>query len=246
MNMSKARCYHVPMKKYGMTLLALTALLNVAPAAAVNPFNVDDARVNEPGQCQLEGFVLDRRTVSGHGNGLVLGCTPAQRFQQSEFSLGLFRTDADGQIEQKSLDLAWKGLWKPLDNEAGSLGLGASLGSVRQHQVGQRPLWHPYFNLIVSAAVLDNLVLHANAGAVRDRHAALSMRTWGYSAELQLSGRLTGVAERYRQDADKANQQVGLRYAVLPGRLEFDVLGGRQRAEPEVRRWYSAGLRLFF
>ena len=237
------------MNKSGIALVVLTALiggLQSTSAAAVNPFVVDDARVNEPGQCQLEGFVLDRREISGHVNGLVLGCTPAQRFQQSEFSAGIFRTDADGQVEQKSLDLGWKGLWKPLQNEAGSLGLGASLGSVRQHQPGESPLWHPYFNLIASAALTNTLVLHGNVGAVRDRHARITMQTWGSSLEWTLIERLTGIAEHYRQDTGKAGNQVGLRYAVWPGRLEFDVLGGRQRAEPEARRWYSAGLRLFF
>lgn len=237
------------MKKSGIplpTLVALIAVLRATPAVAVDPFIVDDARVNEPGQCQLEGFVSDQRQVNRQSKGLVLGCTPRQYFQQSEFSLAVYRTDDSGQLEQKSLDLGWKGLWRPLENEAGSLGLGASLGSVRQHQPGENPLWHPYFNLIASAALADTLVLHANVGAVRDRHARISMRTWGSSLEWTLTERLTGIAEHYRQDTGKAGNQVGLRYALIPGRLEFDVLGGRQRAEPEVRRWYSAGLRLFF
>ena len=193
------------MNKSGIALLVLTALiaaLQATSAAAVNPFVVDDARVNEPGQCQLEGFVLDQRRANRHSSGLVLGCTPAQRFQQSEFSAGMYRTDADGQIEQKSLDLGWKGLWKPLQNDAGSLGLGASLGSVRQHQPGESPLWHPYFNLIASATLLDNLVLHANAVVGR---AALSEHVWEAAHE-PASNAVDVCVKRLRQKIDRRGQ----------------------------------------
>jgi len=200
------------------TSIAIAVLLMLAAArvSAVDPFVTDDARVNEPGQCQFETFASGQGREHEHSSGFVLGCTPKQYFVRSEISISANRTDQrtsdGGHGREKIVALQWKALFRTLDEAPGSWGWGAAVGTMRARPAQDAALHHPYLNIIGSAVLGSAVVLHANLGAERDRHAGMTRRTWGAALEASLSERLSAIMEHYRQDEGKPRQQLGLRY----------------------------------
>lgn len=238
------------MRSPAAVTLALTLCWAPLRSLAVDPFVTDDARVNEPGQCQLESYALLQKREPARGAGFTLGCTLRSLFTQSEFAVSANRMTQTSETGERGVDkalgLQWKALIRPLEDEAGSWSLGASIGTTRNHPDQQAAVWHPRFKLIASAMPHASLALHANLGRLRDRHVDVHVRTWGASMEWSVSEKLMLVTEQYRQDIHRPARQFGLRYAAIPGRMEIDLLGGHETGDAPRRRWHSAGLRLFF
>lgn len=229
-------------------LLTAVCLLRPAPVLAVDPFVVDDARVNDPGQCQIEVFRTSQRRDPERSSGFTLGCAPKGFFMQSECDVGSRRANLGEAGVDKALSLQWKMLFRPIDEEKpGGWGYGLSIGSSRDRPAGETAAWNHYFNLLGGLTIIENrLILHGNFGAVRDKPAQRTQRTWGAALELALSERWSGIAEHYKDDAARASSQAGLRYMIIPDQLEMDVLTGYQPAGDSRRNWTALGLRLFF
>ena len=70
--------------------------------------------------------------------------------------------------------------------------------------------------------------------------------TWGIGLEaLLLAPQLYGILETFGQRAEKPTRHMGLRYWVVPNRVQIDSTVGEQKSDP-ARRFYSIGLRLLF
>jgi hypothetical protein len=52
--------------------------------------------------------------------------------------------------------------------------------------------------------------------------------------------------EAYNQEGEKPSSQIGLRYWVVPSRLQVDGTLGAQRAGTQHRSWISLGVRFLF
>ena len=59
------------------------------------------------------------------------------------------------------------------------------------------------------------------------------------------SPRWYAIAESYGQRGEKPTLHGGVRFWVVPDRVQIDATAGRQNAEPE-RRFYSVGLRVLW
>jgi hypothetical protein len=53
-----------------------------------------------------------------------------------------------------------------------------------------------------------------------------------------------GVAETYGESNNGTRYQVGLRFWVMPKRMQIDTTYGNQVGQPEHLRWFTLGIRL--
>ena len=90
----------------------------------------------------------------------------------------------------------------------------------------------------------DRIVIHTNLGYTRERENHQTRLTWGVGTELQSSERLYVIAETYGQDKGNAFFQTGLRYWIVPNRVQIDTTYGSQFGHLREERWLSIGLRL--
>jgi hypothetical protein len=203
-----------------VTLLRwLLLLLASQGALAGRPLVTDDARVLDRGHCQVEISYKEQRNYPGSEFWLLPACNPG-----IEVTLGGNRIDDERQpFLQAKIPL------KAL--EANSYGLAASAGSSGGHG---------FVNTIASVSFLDDrAVVHANAGY-------LEAATWGVGLEALLwAPRVYAVAEAFGQRGEMPTFHYGIRFWVIPSRLQIDATRGDQSGNPATR-FYSVGLRILF
>ena len=81
-------------------------------------------------------------------------------------------------------------------------------------------------------------------GEFRTTHQGIAFDERGQLVDGQ--NRLSAIVEAYNQEGEKPSSQIGLRYWVIPSRLQVDGTLGRQHADPQNRTWVSAGGRILF
>mgnify|MGYP001564321521 CR=1 FL=1 len=225
-------------------ILSLCLGLASLPALAARPFNTDDARVVDAGGCQIETFVKKQSNFGEREAWFLPGCNPGGNLELTFGGLNI-RNDADGRAS--TLIAQAKTLLKPL--QTNGYGMAVSLGATRQRPFAADPAshWSPFLNLISSVSLQsDAVVIHANAGVLDDRNTGVMRPTWGLGGEILIAPRLHAIVETYGQKGEKTSQQIGLRFWVVPERLQVDGTLGSQRSGPPVRTWMSLGLRLLF
>jgi len=212
---------------------ALAASLTAAASTAfgARPFFTDDARIVDKGHCQIESFAKNQRAYAGSEWWVMPACNPpfAPFAAGIEFTLGRNRIEDEENTVRQA-----KFLLKKLEDNGPGYAL--SIGSFGGD---------PYFTGIASYAFHDHAVLHANLGMIHNKLPDTDRETWGLGIEVPLSGRWTAASETFGQRGDTPTQHAGLRYAVIPKRVQVDTTLGHQSADP-VKRFYSIGLRLLF
>lgn len=228
-------------------LPAITAvlMLTAATAHAARPFVTDDARIVDAGGCQIETFAKVQQRENENEMWFLPGCTPARGLDSTEITVGGNKIDNAGSGTANTLIAQVKTLLKPLQTDG--WGFAATLGTLRQHPANVDASWSPYVNLVGSRSLLhDAVVLHVNAGQLRDRTILRNRYTWGLGAEIALGEKLYGIVESYNQAAEKPSSQVGLRYWITPNRVQIDSTVGTQAAPGGRRTWTSIGMRFLF
>jgi len=218
-----------------MRLLLVAALLASPLAHAARPFVTDDARVVDRDGCQVETFVKHQRRLDEREFWFLPACNP----WGAELTLGHMRVDSKATGDTRTTILQAKTLLKPLATNGSGFAftLGMLAGAANS----------PYLNAIGSFSFADDrVVLHANAGAIRDNVARISRGTWGLGAEVLLAApRWYGILESYGQRGEKPTLHTGLRVWIVPNRLQVDTTVGRQQSAPE-RRFGTIGLRVLW
>ncbi len=222
----------------------LAACAHVTAAHAARPFVTDDARIVDPGGCQIESFVKRQRHFSENEVWFVPGCSPAGPV---ELTLGATRTDNAAEGTSSSVLAQAKTLVRMLRPD--DYGLAVTVGAVRLNPVdpSRRERWSPYLTLIGSRSLMnDRTVVHANLGALRDPANGLTRKSWGLGAEFAATSRVSVIAEAYGQEGDRPSGQFGVRYWVVPNRLQIDGTLGAQAGQSPARAWTSFGARILF
>lgn len=219
-----------------MRLALLASILAIAPAThAARPFVTDDARIVDKDGCQIETFVKHQHRIDERELWILPACNP----WGAELTVGHIRTDSLPNRDTRTTVLQAKMLLKPLAaNGSGfALALGTLVGSAT----------NPYINAIGSFSFADDrVVFHANLGGIRDNVANLSRGTWGAGAEVLLAApRWYGILESYGQRGEKPTLHTGLRFWIVPNRMQMDTTIGLQHASPE-RRFGTVGLRILW
>jgi hypothetical protein len=203
---------------------------------AARPFVTDDARIVEPGGYQLETFIKRQHSFGEKEFWFLPAHNPGGPV---EFTVGGISIDSTLDRNSRAALAQAKTLFKKL--ERNGAGYALTLGLTRLHQDT-----NPYVNGIGSFSLADDrVVLHSNLGARRDSEAGLTRATWGVGSEITLTRRLYGIAEIFGERGEKPTRHVGLRFWVVPDRVQIDSTLGEQVSSPS-RRFHSIGLRLFW
>lgn len=218
------------MKLYLSATLHLVCALFAGAAHAARPFVTDDARIVDPGGCQIETFYKEQRTYKGSEFWFLPACNPGA----VELTLGANRMEDDHNVVLQA-----KALFKPL--ETNGYGLAGSMGVFGGD---------PYVNGIASFSFFgDRAVVHANLGMVHDGERNELRGAWGLGLEaLLFAPRLYGILETYGIKGEKPTLHYGLRFWIVPNRVQVDATHGTQKAwdsEPE-RRFNTVGLRILW
>src|SRR5262245_58619029 len=208
----------------------LTAFFLSPAIHAARPFVTDDARVVDPGGCQVESFYKEQRAYSGSEFWLLPACNPAP----AEPTIGANRIENDHNVVFQA-----KTLIRPLTTNG--IGFAGSMGVFGGD---------PYVNGISSVSFFDDrAVVHANLGMIRDAEADVLRGTWGLGLEaLLLAPRLFGILETYGQKGEKPTLHYGLRFWLVPNRFQLDATHGERRESDSApaQRFNSVGLRILW
>lgn len=214
-----------------------TAALLAGNAHAARPMNTDDARIVDAKACQVESWV---RRPKGHAEFWAL---PACNFSGNlELTMGGALTHRGGGTHTSAQLLQGKTLLKPLQANGWGLGLVAGMQRDPRTEAGGGHDLYAYVPASFSWND-DALVLHTNTGWLREQGQGRNRFTWGLGSEIQLHWRTWVMAETYAQGSDKPLVQLGLRYWLVPERVQIDATYGN-RIGAGSQRWFSLGLRL--
>lgn len=222
--------------------LVPAALLAANPAHGARPFVTDDARIVDEGGYQLETFIKRQRAFNEKEFWFLPAHNP---FGRVEFTLGGIWIDSVPGGDSRAFIAQAKTLLKPLETNGAGYALTVGVSRLRP-PAPARYETNPYLNGIGSFSFAgDRMVVHVNLGARRDEGAGTTRATWGIGSEIRLSERLWGIVEEYGERGEKPTRHLGLRYWVVPNRVQVDTTLGFENTTPE-RRFYTVGLRLLF
>jgi hypothetical protein len=90
----------------------------------------------------------------------------------------------------------------------------------------------------------DRAVLHLNAGVLRPAGESRQRFISGAGAELRLHPRLFFIPEIFHQEQGRPLFQTGLRFWIVPQRVQIDTTYGDGIGGTGARQWFSIGMRL--
>lgn len=218
-----------------LSLLAWLAALASA-AQAARPMITDDARLTDAGACQVESWAHVHRSEREFW--VLPACNP---FGNLELTAGGALAYADGQRQGSGRVVQLKTLLQPLSSNGYGIGLAAGYAA----PPGAAHAAAPYVYVPLSVSLADDrLVVHANLGHTRQREQPRKHLTWGLGGEWQATPRLFAIAESYGQERGSPFFQAGLRYWLVPERVQIDTTWGSRLGHVHEQRWLSLGLRL--
>ncbi len=217
-------------------LLACTSQM----AHAARPFVTDDARLTRSGHCQLETWL--RSYADSQEAWALPACNPQGNL---EFTVGggAFRQDDASASNSRDYVLQFKTLLQPMASQQWGIGLAA--GKIMHPDINPGPnqFGNQYVYMPASYAFDNEVVLHVNVGVLRDNGRQRLKSTYGLGAELPLKTQLQGIVEVYGDDRQAPFFQLGVRYSLMPDRLQIDTTLGQQVQGNGDTRWWSLGLR---
>lgn len=222
-------------------LLACTLLMLAAGAArAARPMVTDDARVVDAKACQLETWLRHNRGSTERW--ALPACNPTGNL---ELTYGGALTTEFGQTTTTDVQLQGKTLFRRL--ETNGWGMGLVVGHLRRPAEPRHDVLGNLYTYVPASFSLydDRLVMHINVGAARPENSGRHRLTGGIGAEVQLTSALYFIPEVFSQSAGRPQYQAGIRYWVVPDRVQIDATyGDRMGHAGSERRWFSLGLRL--
>lgn len=220
--------------------LTMAAVLAAFPAAlyAARPMITDDARIVDAKSCQVESWVRSNRGSKEYW--ALPGCNFTGNLELT-FG-GAIAKDGAGS-ETSDLQMQGKTLFRTL--EPNGWGIGLAAGNVRHPHRHRSFAGDLYAYVPVSFSYYDDrFVLHANAGVLRQKLTSQTRPTAGLGSETQISDSTWFIAEAFKQVEGRPYFQAGLRYWIMPNRVQVDATYGNRFGSSSQERWFSIGLRL--
>jgi len=135
--------------------------------------------------------------------------------------------------------------WRVL--EPGDWGFSTTLGTLKLS--GHTPaetVNDVYLNVPITWSVGQDRFVHLNVGRVQHQTQAYGANTWGLAFEQPFNSNVIGILESYGEAKQASKYQVGLRFWIIPQRVQIDTTLGNiwgNTSNPS-QRWMSLGLRL--
>lgn len=219
--------------------LACAVLIIPSFAFAARPFVTDDARLTTGGSCQIESWL--RIYPDSQEIWALPACNPTGNL---EFTIGGGLAKHEGESATNDYVFQAKTLFRPLETNDWGIGLG--IGTILHPEINPGPnqFGNTYAYIPLSFSLSDNkLIIHTNAGWLKDKASGLNSASWGIGAELKLHPLWLGIAETYGDNHGNAYGQTGVRYSVIPNLFQVDATFGLQISDPDEAHWVSFGLR---
>ena len=197
----------------------------------------DDARLTDAKACQVESWL---RSNQGSREYWAL---PACNFTGNlELTFGGSRlSDASGS-STTNIVVQGKTLFKTM--EPNGWGIGLAVGAVRQPGE-EKHVGELYSYVPVSFSLRnDKTFVHVNVGATHNTISSVTRGTAGIGLETTLGERSWFIAESFKQQSGRLFYQVGVRYWLVPNRMQIDATYGNRFGSDTDERWFSIGLRL--
>ncbi|MDO8298054.1 MAG: hypothetical protein Q7T64_00030 [Lacisediminimonas sp.] len=219
-----------------IAVIILALLVWLHPTAfAARPMITDDARIVDPGSCQLESWV--KRNQSGHEVWALPGCNVTGNL---ELTAGGAKVN-NGEGSASTTLVQAKTLFRPISSNG--WGAGLTVGTVEYLPLARRSRdLYAYIPLSFSFAD-DAFVLHLNTGWLREAGRGTHRLTWGLGTELALSQRSWLIAEAFGQDQGRPFFQAGWRQWLVPDRVQLDATYGDRGGGGTGEKWFSLGVR---
>jgi hypothetical protein len=131
--------------------------------------------------------------------------------------------------------------------EPNGWGIGLALGNLRHpHTEPHRDFAGDLYGYVPASFSFadDRVVIHTNVGMIRPEERSAHHASWGLGAELRLNNRLFLIPEVFNQSGGRALFQTGLRFWVIPQRVQIDTTYGDRLGSSNGQRWFSLGFRL--
>jgi len=219
-------------------ILGLLGALACVSANAARPLNTDDANIVDEKSCQLESWVR-----SAHGVREFWAIPGCNFGHEIEWSLGGSKQKDDLAGDSRYALAQAKIRWKPV--QPGSWGLATSIGAARTRNdlTGER-FYDKYVNVPLTFALPSDRFMHLNLGWIHHGDAGKGRLTYGVGGEIPLGGPVIAVIEAYGERHTPTKYQAGLRFWIVPQRVQIDTTYGNSFQGPSSARWISVGLRL--
>jgi hypothetical protein len=237
-------------------IATLTLLVFAASSASVNaarPMITDDARLVDTGGCQVESWLRREPRYFTSANATEFWALPAcNPWGNLEMTLGgaTRRVHGIDANNVNSFQAQIKTLFLPV--KADDWGIGLAIGAISKSgsTAPANIIDNTYFYVPISRAFSgEKVVLHLNLGAQYDRNAHRSTRTWGFGSEIEIHPRLFGIVETFGESGGRPYQHGGLRFWLIPTRVQLDSTIGRRRvgnSGAADERWGTIGVRILF
>jgi hypothetical protein len=225
---------HICQQGLVLSLLAFAGLTHAA-----RPMSTDDANIVDHNSCQLESWI--KTTHTSFERWAIPGCNFGHDI---EWSVG-GNAQQDQNLPSTQFWLAQaKKRWRVVDDN--TIGISTTLGVMETHVAlsGQLVDKDYYVNVPVTIPFGDDRFVHLNAGWVNHQSLKVNRATWGVGGEWPIRPNVIGIAETYGESHNGTRYQVGLRFWVVPKRMQIDTTYGNQVGQPEHLRWFTLGIRL--
>jgi hypothetical protein len=210
-------------------------LLACGSSQAARPLITDDARIVESGACQVESWI--RRSADATEAWALPGCNIGAGV---ELTAGGALTRTDGRTRTSDGVLQAKTIFREVTANDWGVGLAGGLNR-HPNEPGNRD-WYVYVP-ITRSLLGDRAFVHVNVGAQREQSTRKVRGTWGLGSEIQLDDRLFLIGEVYGDGTGRPFAQFGIRFWLIPDRLQVDTTLGQRMIRPDVERWFTIGLR---
>lgn len=230
----------ISLKKLMTTSCLLLMAAVGSTAHAARPLNTDDANVVDPQSCQDESWVKKSKTSIERW--IVPGCN---FFADTEISVGAnFQSDT-GQASSQFHLMQAKKRWRVL--ESGDWGISSTLGTLKHDGLSSADRVNDiYLNIPITWSIGQDRFTHLNLGWIKHQAQGYGAKTWGLAFEQPFNSQVIGILETYGEEKQSTKYQVGLRFWVVPQRVQLDTTLGNvwSSAFNPTQRWVSIGLRL--
>ena len=211
-----------------LSCLALLALLTAPPAfAAGGAYAVDDSAIGAAGECKLETWAAAARNRERS-----FVAAPACVVSFVEIGAAVERGRSDGRWATSVTPKA-KATLLPIEKNGIGVGIAAGAGiATATHKADTLAAQVP-----ISWQALPEARINLNLGWERDRTVPRDTVTLGAGTDVQIADSLAAIAEVFGRDRGaRPGMQVGIRPTLLDGRLDLDLILGRNVTQARSNR----------
>jgi len=131
--------------------------------------------------------------------------------------------------------------------ESGDWGISSTLGTLKHDGLSSADRVNDiYLNIPITWSIGQDRFTHLNLGWIKHQAQGYGAKTWGLAFEQPFNSQVIGILETYGEEKQSTKYQVGLRFWVVPQRVQLDTTLGNvwSSAFNPTQRWVSIGLRL--